>query len=271
MHWVVQGGTFSDRGWGTMLATFRQFGIPYTEHRVIPFVGELEPDPVLPTSNVMCMGSYSMRHAAALKGWNPGVFDLAPFDFRVQLQHWGGHMLNADSEVVRFENVAFGNNAELFIRPVHDSKHFAGGLFERDIFAKWQQSVVDLNETDPSSFRADTLVQVAVPKEIHQEARFWVVDGRVVTSSIYRRGGRGAHGPVLDDRLHELASGLISGESGWCPLRAFCLDVCDTPDGLRVVEINTLNASGFYDADVPKLITTLHETFDAEGEDETGS
>ena len=31
----------------------------------------------------------------------------------------------------------------------------------------------------------------------------------------------------------------------WSPEKAFCLDVCDTQDGLRVVEINTINSAGF--------------------------
>lgn len=262
MHWVLQNAVFSERGWDVMLATLRRFDIPFSEHRVVPFLGELEPDPVLPTRNVMCMGSYSMRHAARKHGWVPGVFDLAPFDFRVQLKHWGSRMLNADSDVVRFEDVAFGDRTELFIRPIQDSKHFAGGLFTRDAFEPWQRSVVELKEQNLSSLRSDTLVQVAVPKQLYREARFWIVRGRVVASSIYRLGGRGAFGPIVDERFHAFASELVAGDGGWLPLPAFCLDLCDTPDGMKVVEINTINASGFYDADVQTLIMTIHEAFD---------
>jgi hypothetical protein len=62
-----------------MVETLDRFELPYSVHRVVPFVGELLPEPELTTDDVICIGSYSMRHAAKKYGWNPGVFDLEPF------------------------------------------------------------------------------------------------------------------------------------------------------------------------------------------------
>jgi ATP-grasp domain, R2K clade family 3 len=47
----------------------------------------------------------------------------------------------------------------------------------------------------------------------------------------------------------------------WQPHEAFVIDVCETSDGLRIVEINTLNAAGFYAGDVQKLALCLEESF----------
>jgi hypothetical protein len=39
------------------------------------------------------------------------------------------------------------------------------------------------------------------------------------------------------------------------------IDVCETEDGFKIVEINTINSCGFYACDMQKLIMTLQEEF----------
>jgi hypothetical protein len=45
--------------------------------------------------------------------------------------------------------------------------------------------------------------------------------------------------------------------SAWQPHRAYVLDVCETPDGMKIVEINTINASGFYAGNVQDIVLAL--------------
>lgn len=251
-YWVLQSGWEYESGWTGMLDTLERFGILYSVHKVVPFVGDLVPEPSPPSDDVVCVGSYSMRHYAKKRGWNPGVFDLEPHDFTQQLAHWGDAMLNADSEIAVFSDVRF--DGERFIRPVDDTKSFAGRLFEWDEFARWQNGVVALSEDIGSSLTSDTLVQVSSLKHILQEVRCWVVEGRVVTASVYKRGSRVLYSNDVEGRLIEYAERLAAV---WSPEKAFCLDVCDTPNGLRVVEINTINSAGFYAADMQKLVMSL--------------
>ncbi len=104
---------------------------------------------------------------------------------------------------------------------------------------------------------ADTLVQVAPLREIYTEVRCWVVGGTVVTASQYKLGGRVAYASVpRDSALVAYAQARVAE---WQPHRAFCLDVADTADGLAIVEINTINAAGFYAADVQKLVIALED------------
>ena len=42
---------------------------------------------------------------------------------------------------------------------------------------------------------------------------------------------------------------------------AFVIDVCRTKDGLKIVECNCINCSGFYNIDEQKLIVSLEENF----------
>jgi hypothetical protein len=88
MHWILQNNIFSETGWDTLLATLERFGIEHSTHKVVPFVGELEPAPKLGHRNVICFGSYSMRHVARRENWTPGVFDLFEQDFQQQLLRW---------------------------------------------------------------------------------------------------------------------------------------------------------------------------------------
>jgi len=257
MHWILQNNIFSETGWDTLLATLQRFGIAHSTHKVVPFVGELEPAPQLGHKNVICFGSYSMRHVARREAWTPGVFDLFEQDFQLQMKHWGAHMLNACSVVTTFADAQFTAD-DMFVRPVNDSKYFAGRMFQREEFVEWQEKVCKLELDDGSSLTPQTLIQLAQPIVIHAEYRFWVVKGQVVTSSLYKRGDRVIYSSEVDDRLAQYVRERIAE---WMPLDSFVIDVCDTAQGMRIVEINTLNAAGFYAADVQRLVVALEEAY----------
>lgn len=74
MHWVLQENLFRENEWGNLVSTLERFEIPYSVHKVIPFIGELVPAVEPKNERVVCFGSYSMRHSAKKFGWTPGVF-----------------------------------------------------------------------------------------------------------------------------------------------------------------------------------------------------
>jgi hypothetical protein len=206
---------------------------------------------------VICFGSYSMRHVARRHGWIPGVFDLEPQDFPQQLKHWGEHMLNAASRVTAFKDAVFPQEYA-FIRPTADSKHFAGKVFTREEFEPWQRAVVALELKDGSSLTPETEVQVSPALVIHAEYRYWVVKGEIITKSLYKRGQRVYYSSEVDERVDAYVRDRVAE---WQPHEAFVIDVCDTQEGMRIVEINTMNAAGFYAGDVQKLVLALEEAF----------
>jgi ATP-grasp domain, R2K clade family 3 len=254
-HWVVQSELDGEPGWTGVLPTLERFAIPYSVHRVVPLIGELIPEPELQTDEVVCIGSYSMRHAARRNGWNPGVFDLAPHGFREQLRHWGEHMLNADSAIVALQDVVFVGAR--FVRPVEDTKVFTGRVFEAEEFADWRARMLAPDAGHRGTLRAETEVQISAPKDVYQEVRCWVVEGRVVTASTYKIGAVVTYTDRVDERFLEFAAELVDPQDGWNPEKAFCIDVCETRRGLKIVEINTINSSAFYAADMQKLVHSL--------------
>jgi len=267
MHWILQENLFKESEWDNLVGTLERFNLPYSVHKVVPFVGELIPEPEPRAEKVICFGSYSMRHAAKHFGWSPGVYDLEPVTFEVQREHWGGLMLNHDSQVMAFKDVTWDEqHGDLrFIRPIKDSKVFAGKVYDWEEFRQWQRNVCVLEHDYGDSLTKDTIVQVSTPKKIFAEYRFWVVDAQAVTCSLYKRGDQVIYSSEVDNRVKKFVGYLLRHgdvslsmrNNGWQPHRAYVLDVADTPDGFKIVEINTINAAGFYAADVQKLVMAL--------------
>ena len=256
MHWVIQGNMFHEDKFADLIAALVRFEIPHSLHKVVPFVGELEPDIDI-AGRVICIGTHSMRHIAKKKNWYPGVFDLAEHDFRKQLERWGEHMLNYDSRISRFEDAYF-NDDYAFIRPIDDTKHFSGLVTDRITLKAWQKQVCELKLDNGTSLTADTMVQVNDPLEIWREVRYWIVKGDIVTSSVYKTGKRVQYFSNIDETMDQYVRDRVSE---WQPREAFVIDVCETEIGHKIVEINTLNSSGFYAADMQKYVHALEEAF----------
>lgn len=260
MHWIVQEDFLLGKpGWADLVDTLNRFGVEHSFHKVTPRTGELTPEAEVGHTNVFCYGSYSMRHVASRLHWRPGIFDLFHQDFEQQRAHWGKQMLNFPSVVCELAQANCSGD-KVFVRPVADTKSFTGRLFEKFEFEEWMRRACDRGGDSPasSSLRKDTLVQVCDPVEIHGEYRCWIVKGQVVTSSVYRRGGQAFFSDEVDDRVVAYAQDRVAE---WQPHEAFVLDVCDTPVGMRVVEINTINCSAFYAADVQRLVGALEDAF----------
>lgn len=254
MHWCLQNNLFRERGFEELVDILERAGIPYSEHKVIPFVGELHPDVDI-AGPVICMGSYSMRHVAKRKGWWPGVFDLEFFDYEAQKRAWPGHMLNYDLVVARLDAILDVLPAEeVFMRPIADSKFFAGGVMNRAEITDMVTKVVDLKEDYGDSLSASTLVMAASTKVILREYRTWVVAGRVATASLYKSGNRVLYSDVVDQDVIEYANARAAEFS---PLEAYVLDVAIVENGLKVVEANTFNAAGLYSANVGLIVDAI--------------
>jgi len=280
MHWILQNNIYSEEGFEALTTALERCGLTYSVHKAVPFVGELDPDPVIPEgARAIVMGSYSMARHAVKRGWKPGAF-LDNLDFEIQRQHWGERMFNFDARVYPFAQVPF-QEKPFFLRPVGDSKAFTGWVTDWGEYTKFRDGVIRLPETadpinDPLGINlltVDTPVMVCPKKEIYSETRTWIVNDspgynkedrglamrlghRVVTASGYKVGTIKRYTPpeMVDKRITDFAHECAQI---WAPNDAFVLDVADTPDGLKIMEVNNLNSAGFYKGDMNKLVMAL--------------
>lgn len=271
MQWVINSNFYKEAGYIKLVETLDRLGLPKQIVKTVPMTDRLLPEDLdtskakvdvdqLPepeidaTQPIIIMGSYTLAKIAKKRGWTPGAF-TNNLDYNAIKAGWGGeNLLNGDfvaTTVKELETVG-----DMFIRPVADSKDFSGKVFSQEEFVAWKATLLKMGKSD--LFDADTPVIAAKPKDIYVEVRNFCIDNRIITSSVYKQGGRVIYLPQVDEDILEFGSALIKQ---WRPDEAFVLDIARTDQGLKVVETNCLNAAGFYASDVAKLVMALEERF----------
>lgn len=241
--------------------TLDRLGIPYSWHKVVPFVGTLDPEPVVPNPDAVVMfGPYSMWRAAKAAGYKPGVFVLRPF---VNELVWHPYLLNgADAWFITLRDVpakVTADDTDWFVRPVADNKEMAGTVMIGAEIVQTAERVLKLKprEIPRGSLRHDTELMLSEPVRIMKEWRLWAVDGKIVTWSLYKEGARVVYRPEIDDDALAFAQRMVDINPGYS--QAYVIDVCRTADGLRLLETNNINSAGFYAADLTKLVMAIED------------
>jgi hypothetical protein len=249
MLWVIQNNIFNEAGYHDLINTLITEKIPHLNVKVIPFSDELDPKPEI-VNPIAVMGSYTLVKIAKKYGWGPGVFANENFDFNIWKHKYRNHVLNDDGQVIPFGEIIL--HEPMFIRPCDDTKDFVGQVITPDSFNEWKSLITDYNGY---TVTPKTMVCVATPKDIIAEYRFFVVDGKVITGSRYRLNGRTSQDSNVEPDIENFAQDMVNI---WQPDRGFVIDIAVTENGYRVIEINCLNASGFYKCDVGKIIRTIN-------------
>ena len=165
------------------------------------------------------------------------------------------NLLNYDCQLKDIaDQIVWESNEVKFIRPSKDSKVFNGKLYSK---IKWEDTVQMVKEKYLGVMPPVT-IQVTSPKKIYKEARVWIVDGKVVTSSYYKFGDNVAWTEDVEPEGLEFAQNMANL---YKVAKAFVMDICLTPDGWKIVEINCVNCSGFYRGDLQKLVMALEDLY----------
>ena len=254
MQWILQ--RFEDTE--KLAPALDRLGLAYSFHKVVPFVGELEPAPTInDPDSVIFFGSYTLWRYAEKHRLRPGVFKLRPF---LHEAPWRPHMLNADARTLPLADIpkhlATDDTAHFF-RPVDDSKEIAGRVLTGAEIVEIAQKVLALPPEDipRGALRPETEMMLAAPTRIQKEWRLWVVNDLIITASLYKEGARVTYREDLDDDARSFANTLIQANPNYA--RAYVMYICRTATGLHLLETNCINAAGFYAADLTKLAAAL--------------
>ena len=252
MHWVLQKNLYNEGAFATLLEQLERQNVSHQIVDVVPFSHEMIPD-VTHDGLVMCLGATSMSRVAKLKGWIPGYFgDNLSYDLLIE--NYGDHVMNADAVILPLRDLQQTWD-EFFLRPMADTKQFAGMVTTWEEFAEWRDKVIALDgEASFTTLNGDDIVVMAPLKNIIAEYRFFVVDGTVVTGSMYKRGDRVHYSSEIDDSVTAYAQQMVDM---WQPNRAFDIDIFHTEDGFKVGEINAINSAGFYHCNMGKFINAI--------------
>lgn len=251
MLWVIQNNLFSEEAITSLVSVIKRNKLNHRLVKVIPFGGGITPKIRVKNQKVVTIGSYSLSKYALDKGWLPGSWmDDNTFDQMVQMEIFKDHMLNYDVTVSTIRN--FEPKKPSFIRPVKDGKEFAGHVVNPGAFRKWRDSL--LQADDSWTINLDTEIVASTPKVIYKEARFIVVDNKLITQSLYKQGSRVLYSPTVDQELIDFANDMIKV---WTPAPVCVIDIALTKDGPKVIEFNNFNSAGWYHCDVAKIVEAI--------------
>jgi hypothetical protein len=250
MHWVIQKSIFKPANYELLTTTLDRFAIPYTSVSIANGTVDMLPD-VNVAGKVYVCGAIKLAHIARIKGWAPGSFLNEHFSFDIWLRQLGTEMLNADIEAGSLAQVKHPSGARFFIRPLEDNKAFDGMVIDGEMLADWRR--------DPAKSHLQQVDVIVSPvKDIYREYRLFVVNREIITGSVYKIGGRAEMSPDVEDYVRDYARSVIAR---WSPAESFVIDIALTEQGLKVIEFNNINSSGFYASDVAKYVDAIQSRY----------
>jgi hypothetical protein len=211
--------------------------------------------PLPPGSCAITYGTYpTVRHAMLKRGWTPGGW-CSPdkLDCEAYYPHFAAFLLNTRSEILTGVSAirekdrlfrTFGEGGRVFARPTSVHKLFVGRLVAESDFEA---------ALAPTRYDPETKVVIAQPRELGREWRMIAAGDEVVAASRYAERGARSVATGCPDAVSAFARELL-GAVKWRPDALFVLDVGETEDGLRLVELNSFSCSWVYACDPARVV-----------------
>ena len=143
---------------------------------------------------------------------------------------------------------------DVFVKPTRDLKAFAGCMVYKgqtageEIFSRPQDS----------SLSDDEVILIAPLREIVKEFRNFVVDGKVIDSSIYKIGSKVTYERPSAEEFEQINRFFDIVKSHYEPHDVYVVDFALLADGQWVViEYNCLNCAGMYASDRRKVFSAI--------------
>jgi hypothetical protein len=257
--WVLEKDVFAHDLFDKMVHHLASNSIPFHIVRIIPFIHQIDgPVPEI-VGPCVVYGSIGIQKLAKTHGWVPGVFTDEGFNGSNYAANLGDLFLNYDSQVMRLSEVhskmMHGDWPEFFIKPNGDNKEFAGTMMSYLDFHDWHKNMMSIGYLETDDFD----VFLSSPKKLGCEWRVFVVDGKIVESSLYRQYQR-----VMPERhiLPEVEAIVMEAHSRFVPAQAYVIDVAQVMVGddvqFKIIEYNTLNSAGFYACEPAPIIDAIN-------------
>lgn len=250
MHWVIQQSIFKPGNFQLLVNALDRFGISYTPVSIPNGTVDLVPNLAVAGKVYVC-GAIKLAKIARERGWSPGSFLNEKFSFDLWLDELGSELLNADFRIGTLAAIQVDPIAKFFIRPLEDNKAFDGMVIDAEMLNDWRR--------DPAKCHLQQMeVMVSPVKSIFREYRLFIVNHKVVTGSVYRIGGRAEVSSDVEEYVLDYARTVIER---WTPAESCVMDICLTEAGLKVIEFNNINSSGFYASDVAKYVDAIQHQY----------
>jgi len=257
IRWVIQNNLSSENGdYNKMVLACNELGLESEGIQVIPFSPDIPSHTIDDKINIYYGATTLMYNLYHQYNKPKGLFfDEEKFSMENYLNIWGEHMINHGSKVTTFKEISQENISDdelFFIRPDADDKSFAGEVMS---FGRIKTFLSGITKADNVILNEDTKIVIGTPYNITKEWRNYVVNGKVVTSSMYRKNFKlhkdGKDIPLdmirfVEDRCKE-----------YMPDACFAMDIALCGGDYYIIECGCINSVGLYHADIKKLIESI--------------
>lgn len=260
MQWVFQSTGVPDSFTRDMFEEVKKQGYEHKTIGIIPFTDTItgieEINPEIPTFFYGSTRLIELLQSHPV--WKRGIFHNSKFDiFTTDVPRPHDNFLNSHPTRVSLQEIFVNWNRHFsstddpkFIRPVSSLKFFAGQVVNSKNHGEVREILEAVLVNHPH-----VSVAVSLYQEIWAEWRFFIVDGEVVTGSMYRNSGRLEMHRALEDML--LIAQAMTDR--WLPHWTCVMDLALTTKGIKVIEYNSINSSGLYACDISKIVKSISE------------
>src|SRR5581483_3254990 len=184
-------------------------GTPYVGLLCIPF--SFAPLPDLPTdAPTIFWGSIGfIKPIWKSEKWTPGVIFNENFDYQVWSKKWGDHCLNSGAQVTtltEFCKQEHPPDSLHFVRPCADDKSFTGQVIEFGDMLEWMDRILGVDD----GYFARTPVAVSEPFAIEYEWRLYMLNGRAMSGSQYKKNFQSVRSPIIPREVIEFGEKMAS-------------------------------------------------------------
>jgi len=217
----------------------------------------------------------SLQHGRRLSKlpYYPGIYlTLENYECYKYYGKFGEHLLNSNymmmglNDVLRNENRIFYRFTDfynpiksIFIRPSDGFKSFPGQTLP---IVNFDQEF-DILTKSYGGLDTDILCVVSPGKDIVEEYRFIVIDGKVVSGSLYMDRNNREEWKAYYDKVCEDQKAFdfaVEMSKIYQPDKAYTIDVCKLSNGeYKMIELNSFCCASMYGNDYDKVVSAVNE------------
>lgn len=162
-------------------------------------------------------------------------------------------LLNSNAKYFDYSKIKnYEFSKETFIKPSRDLKSFNGGVIYAGETIK---NYIARTAHSMPSIKDETIV-VSDIKEIQEEYRFFIHKDKILAASRYMLNSEVNPSNIVPEFLTDCAKDYAKLYN---PADIFVMDLAVTNEGIKIVEYNCWNASGFYHCNIRDLIFQINE------------
>jgi hypothetical protein len=263
IRWIIQNNLIHENDLKAVQNSCKDMDVEFEEVMVIPFSSEI-PEFKMDDKVNIYYGSTTLMYNIYHQHNRPAglFFDEEAFSIENYMKHWGEHMLNSDAKVTTFNEFSKENHDDesvWFIRPDADDKSFNGQTKTFKEIKDWTSS---FQVFENITLDGNTKIIAGEPYNIKKEWRNYIVDGKVVTSSLYRQDFRLKK--VREDAPEEMIKFVEDRCKEYQPHKIFAMDIALCGGDYYIIECGCMNSVGLYACDIPKLVRAITESVSSE-------